>query len=641
MALGVTPLKEDGSEPLIRFYWHIDPEGAAPLVRAITTSLNDAGYAFRFKVLNDPSHFTRCDAAVLYTHKSDYGAIVPILERIYSEVARNLKPFTPVFTKQLAFGLGFAEDPGGAESFGMHRCRILAEGLVRAHDLRHQELKTRVSTVLETLEAEGIRIEAPFLNPGSVDNYQFRARTQTGHFPVPTLHTREQSADAPVADTTDVPPDYIRTAVTIGRGLVRDAICYGGLCNWLGASIEPNPRTKRSDTTFIALGSTLYTGTAGIAFFLGELWAAVPDDAFRETAIGAIKHAISRLDIITPSTRPGLYAGWAGIALVAGRLGKLFHEEVLVISASNIVKRLMQEESPDWEADLLLGRAGAIAALPILGSYLQDESLLAYAVRMAAGLLLSADKSWRGLSWKSDINRGVYNLTGLSHGASGIGFALLELWRITGETSYLQTAQLAFEYERSWFDDEAGNWPDFRIYPEEIHSVQSSGGNMRSNKSRQNRPFATAWCNGAPGIALTRLRAYELLSAEQYRAEASAALLTTKQAVYKSLESALGNYSLCHGLSGNAEILLYGRQVLGDGREHASAALSVARTVAKQGIDRYGDGNRLWPLGLPKGQTPNLMLGLAGIGHFYLRLYNPTVPSILLLRKEDWTRSLV
>jgi hypothetical protein len=31
------------------------------------------------------------------------------------------------------------------------------------------------------------------------------------------------------------------------------------------------------------------------------------------------------------------------------------------------------------------------------------------------------------------------------------------------------------------------------------------------------------------------------------------------------------------------------------------------------------------------------MLGLAGIGHFYLRLAVPSVPSILILRREEFS----
>jgi hypothetical protein len=34
------------------------------------------------------------------------------------------------------------------------------------------------------------------------------------------------------------------------------------------------------------------------------------------------------------------------------------------------------------------------------------------------------------------------------------------------------------------------------------------------------------------------------------------------------------------------------------------------------------------------GVTPSLMLGLAGIAHFYLRLYNWAIPSVLMVYRR-------
>ena len=39
------------------------------------------------------------------------------------------------------------------------------------------------------------------------------------------------------------------------------------------------------------------------------------------------------------------------------------------------------------------------------------------------------------------------NLTGFSHGAAGIGYALLELYAITKELKFLMAAENAFSYE--------------------------------------------------------------------------------------------------------------------------------------------------------------------------------------------------
>ncbi len=88
-----------------------------------------------------------------------------------------------------------------------------------------------------------------------------------------------------------------------------------------------------------------------------------------------------------------------------------------------------------------------------------------------------------------------------------------------------------------------------------------------------------------------------------------------------------GNLSLCHGLAGNAEILwerAYERRV--GAREMRRLAIDVAEL----GWEEYGRPGRDWPCGTPGGETPSLMLGLAGIGLFYLRLEDPSLPSVLV-----------
>jgi lantibiotic modifying enzyme len=183
--------------------------------------------------------------------------------------------------------------------------------------------------------------------------------------------------------------------------------------------------------------------------------------------------------------------------------------------------------------------------------------------------------------------------------------------------NYSKAAEQAFNYERYWFNADVGNWPNFFTEP---------------HQARQRKPsqsFVAYWCHGAPGIALSRLRAYEILGDETCRSEGITALQTTHQVVETWLYSGSGNYSLCHGLAGNSEILSYGGQVLGQKWGDKAA---LVYQVAKSGIDIYAMSGT-WPCGV-NGETPSLMLGLAGIGYFYLRLYNPTVPSILILHRN-------
>ena len=52
--------------------------------------------------------------------------------------------------------------------------------------------------------------------------------------------------------------------------------------------------------------------------------------------------------------------------------------------------------------------------------------------------------------------------------------------------------------------------------------------------------------------------------------------------------------------------------------------------IANAGLEMYAMRGGRWLCGTGGGETPNLMLGLAGIGLFYLRLYMPQIPSILI-----------
>ena len=173
MALGDRELRHDDADPVVRFYWHLTPDGAAALVGSATTRLNEGRLPFRLKVLRDPSLYTRCDAGVVYTRRRDYRSVSRILANVYHEVSGSLEPGIPAFTKPLAPGLGLAEDPGDGQSFGEHRCHLLADALVAAHELGLRSVPERTRAVVDRFEREGLDLAATFLNPGARDEYDF------------------------------------------------------------------------------------------------------------------------------------------------------------------------------------------------------------------------------------------------------------------------------------------------------------------------------------------------------------------------------------------------------------------------------------------------------------------------------------
>jgi hypothetical protein len=171
MALGDEDLGEAEGNPVVRLYWNLHSQGAPLLVRLLTTQLGAARLPYRFKVLNAPASFTRCDAAVLYFRKRDYPRVAPIAEAAHFALGSDLKPRTPAMTKQLAPGLSLAEEPTSGESFGMHRCTLLAEAILQAHNRGARSLEDRLGVVAARFAEEGLDLAAPFLNAGSTDVY--------------------------------------------------------------------------------------------------------------------------------------------------------------------------------------------------------------------------------------------------------------------------------------------------------------------------------------------------------------------------------------------------------------------------------------------------------------------------------------
>ena len=155
---------------LTRLYFHCRADDAALLVSELTGALNRFQTPFQLKTPTAPSLYGRTDAAVLYVG----GRYFPITARIVAFVREKvrLEAATPLFTKTLWPGIGAAVEPGTGESFGSHRCRLMAEGIVDAWRRGEQE---RASALCRNVEARfaaaGLDLRRPWLGPGGVDPF--------------------------------------------------------------------------------------------------------------------------------------------------------------------------------------------------------------------------------------------------------------------------------------------------------------------------------------------------------------------------------------------------------------------------------------------------------------------------------------
>ena len=401
----------------------------------------------------------------------------------------------------------------------------------------------------------------------------------------------------------------IAAARSIGDRFSTLALRGDGLATWIGLeyrnkvwSLSPTPED-------------LYTGLPGIALFLGHLGETTGDAATTRLAREAVTALRSRTDTgVDEITNIGAFLGWGGILYTLAHLATLWRDEELLAVAERIPQRIAARLEADEDCDVVGGAAGAIFGLLAFhsaGTAGRPAGALSTAVLCGERLLARAQPAGAGLGWLTRLATAEPQI-GFSHGNAGIGLALMELGAATGEARFTEAGLAAFAWERNAF------WPEL-----ERRMSRKDGAPPPPESTA-----AMAWCYGAPGIALSRLRALRHLAAG--RPERKALERELADALRLTAERGFGqSHCLCHGDLGNLDVLFEAARQHG-GPKRAGYVADVERHTATvlAGIERHGPR-----CGTRGGvESPGLMNGLAGIGYGLLRLADPErVPSVLAL----------
>lgn len=418
------------------------------------------------------------------------------------------------------------------------------------------------------------------------------------------------------------PTIYLEAAQHIGRQLCRDAIWCEQSCNWLSYSGEEQADARLPVRPYArALQQDLYSGLSGVLFFLNALRRVIQEPWLKKIQAGALQALLKMTENPTGS---GMYAGTAGTAYVLITAGREMDNPQALQRGLELLRALAQRPSSENRLDLIDGSAGEILILLRMHRDFPNEQFLDTAITLGRWLVEAAMPQTTGKAWVTI--EGARPLTGLAHGAAGIAHALQELYQETHIPAFLEAAEQGFAYEAGCYDVEAGNWPDFRSDVPELGQGLAPG----------EKPYcATAWCHGAPGIGLTRLRAWELTGKQAYLDEANQALKTTLETQQFEM---MPNICLCHGLTGNADLFIEAARILKDPKW-----MEPARTVADWLYQkRVGESAALLSGIQTDYDLPDLMLGWSGVGYFFLRMHDvERFPSILygcnLKKTESWT----
>jgi type 2 lantibiotic biosynthesis protein LanM len=429
--------------------------------------------------------------------------------------------------------------------------------------------------------------------------------------PEPRTGSGEGAGPVARSSTAPRPPDAERvmTAVrAIGDRLDDTAYRDRTRVGWLGLEF-----VDQSSWAVEPLRSHLYGGYAGVALFLSQLADLTGDDRYAALARGALApvpqviDALRRLEpaIAGPTGMGcGAFSSPAGLAYALCHVAANLRDADLLASVDPLLALVASGIADDEAYDIIDGTAGGLAALIAVHEATGSTLALDLARRCADRLAQVAQPQDRGVAWMTPM-AAERPMTGFSHGAAGIGWALLRFAGVTGERRYAETGLAAFRYERSQYRARLGNWADNRL----------PAGEPGADSTVR---LLHAWCHGAPGIGLARAGSGRLDDPD-VAADLDAALRATLASTPEA------NHSLCHGQLGTLELLTVAAAHGRTGLE-AERDTWAARTV--ESIERSG------PIcGTPGSvATPGLMTGLAGIGHGLLRLAFPDrVPCVLLL----------
>jgi lantibiotic modifying enzyme len=255
--------------------------------------------------------------------------------------------------------------------------------------------------------------------------------------------------------------------------------------------------------------------------------------------------------------------------------------------------------SADERLDVMSGAAGALLGLLCLYSATRSATVLDQAMACGDHLILHRTLSDVGhYAWKTLFSR---LLTGFSHGAAGISYALLRLYGVTAKRTYLDAAMEGIEFERAMFSQQHANWPDLR--------------------DPTGKPgFVARWCNGAAGIGLARSGCRKIIDIEGLGGEIEIALHATLQHYFEDGDD------LCCGSFGRAEMLLVGSEFSDTRDWRLLAQQGIADAIASACI--RGEYRLFTAPGL---YNPAFFKGMSGIGYQILRFASEGVPSVLLL----------
>lgn len=372
------------------------------------------------------------------------------------------------------------------------------------------------------------------------------------------------------------------------------------------------------------ISDSIYSGTAGIAFFLLELYSIVKDEQYLTLSLKAADELWDK-HLNNPTDYYAFFTGRQGFSHLFLKCHEITGDESYKDKAVSVsldaLEALDKGSSID---DLINGYAGTIVGLLIVHEKTKDNRILPVIEAYAEKLLDKASFGKYGVYWDRASTQ-IRGLCGFSHGTAGIGYAYLQLGYYFKNPAFYFLAEMAFAYENQFYNPKAKNWPDFRkgFYDEDSLAEFRTAYEKNDRDHFMSHGNMKAWCHGSPGIGLSRVSAAELLG-DKYLPDLKNAVQSTIDSLGYEMESS--TYTLCHGVGGNSLLLFEAKDLLPELNYN-----ELLENAADQAIKQF-DTIGFYYSGLAMHRTSggtSLFMGDAGVGYFMLALSQQYKETIL------------
>lgn len=317
---------------------------------------------------------------------------------------------------------------------------------------------------------------------------------------------------------------------------IADRVCGMALATGNGDVGFYGPQVEESGNFRIApSGIYLYEGIGGIAVFLAMAMRKYPSERYRRV----YELCVNKLFRYTEETaagrqsresmHTGAFVGEGSVVFIYLLLYEITGEERFLAWAKRHGKIVENMRETETSMDYLVGLAGAVTVFTKLFKASGEKRYLETAVRMGERVWENCDTLETGAGWR--LLEGGKPLAGMAHGNSGLILAFSCLLELTKDMRYADRIKELSMYEDSLYEN--GNWKDLR-HPQGLRFCNN------------------AWCHGAAGILLSRLKLKQCGFLDD-SGTVKRDIERCKQIFLEEMEQE--ELCLCHGLAGNYLVL--------------------------------------------------------------------------------------